>query len=145
MPLHHIDTSVILELPEKTEDDKCCKRYMQKASYNFMGKISFPALSELFALTMGVKDSNKQHAFLDAFADLIDVRKLEFYAPENIYETAIKIKKLDTRLKTLDTDIIACAIEDKAVNLVTLDQKLIGHRSIEAEFGLKIIHPRDLL
>ncbi len=92
-----------------------------------------------------LKDSNKRHAFLDFLIDLKNARNMEFYMPIDIHSIATRIKEIDTRLDPADIDIAACAIEDKAVNLVTLDKKLIGNKAIEKEFGLKIMHPQQLL
>lgn len=46
---------------------------------------------------------------------------------------------------TIDMNIVASAIEHKATNLVTLDKQLIHHKSIEERFGLKILHPKELV
>ena len=43
LPLHHIDTSVVIE-PENTPDGRFCRRYLQKVSYNYRGVFSAPVL-----------------------------------------------------------------------------------------------------
>ena len=91
------------------------------------------------------KDNIKRHTFLDVISYIVDARKIEFYIPVGIRDIAAKIKEMDTRLEPTDIDIVACAIENKAINLVTIDAKLIGNKSIEREFGLKIVHPKQLL
>ena len=53
-----------------------------------------------------------------------------------------EIYELDKRLEPTDIQIIACAIEDKAVSLVTFDTNLINHKSIKEKYGLNIEHPR---
>ncbi len=143
-PLHHIDTSVIIE-SEKTTDGRFCRKYIQKINYTYRGVLSFPVLSELLMSMVLLKDSDKAHAFLDFLIDLKNARNIEFYTPINIHNTATRIKEIDTRLDPTDVDIVACAIENNAVNLITLDRKLIGNRAIEEEFGLKIMHPQHLL
>lgn len=45
LPLHHIDTSIILE-PEITEDGRHCTKYLQRVGYNYRGVLSTPVLSE---------------------------------------------------------------------------------------------------
>ena len=72
-------------------------------------------------------------------------KKIEFYTPVNIHPIAMKTKEIDGRLDPTDVDIIACAVENDAVNLVTTDRKLVGNKSIEEEFGLRITHPKDLV
>ena len=92
-----------------------------------------------------LKDENKRQAFLDVLVNLVNIRKVGFYMPEDMHEISKRIKEIDQRLEPTDTDIVACAIENNAMNLVTLDKKLIGNKAIEREFGLKILHPKDLL
>ncbi len=143
-PLHHIDTSVIVE-SEKTLDGRFCVRYLQKLDYNYDGKFSLPALGELLMHLFLIKDSDKQHAFLDFLIDQKTTRKIGIYTPYDIRVISGKIKEIDTRLDPTDIDIIACTIEDGANNLVTLDKDLIGNKAIEREFNLRIVHPKDLL
>ena len=143
-PLHHIDTSIIVE-SEKTPDGKICAKYLQKLNYNYNGKLSLPSLGELMIYLLLIKDSNKGHVFLDLLSDLRTVRKIGIYTPINLHEISTKIKEMDTRIDLTDLDIIACAIEDGANNMVTLDKKLIGNKAIENEFRLRIVHPRELL
>lgn len=144
LPIHHIDTSVIMEL-EKTIDGKFCKRYIHKLNYSYRGIISSPTLSELAMSMLLLKDENKRFAFLDVLVNLVNIRKVGFYVPEYIHEISKRIKSIDQRLEPTDIDIVACAIENNALNLVTLDRNLIGNRAIEREFGLRICHPKDLL
>ena len=143
-PLHHIDTAVIIE-PEKTIDGRLCRKYLQKIDYNYRGAFSSPVLSELFMSMIMLKDSNKAHAFLAFLMDMKNARNIEFYTPIDIHIIATRIKEVDDRLDPTDIDIVACAIENKAANLVTLDKDLIENIAIEKEFGLKIMHPKRFL
>lgn len=143
-PLHHIDTSIIVE-SEKTIDGRFCRRYIQKLNYNYRGVFSSPVMGELLLTMIRFKEDTKRHTFLDVVSDIIYVRQIEFYTPINIHDVAARIKEIDTRLDPTDVDIVACAIENKADNLVTLDRNLIGNKAIEAEFRLRITHPKDLV
>lgn len=144
LPKHHIDTSVIIE-PSRTSDGRFCRKYIQRLDYNYRGIISSPVLSELMISMLKLSDSQKRHAFLDVLENLVNTRKVEFYTPVDIHETASQIEDADERIGPTDIDIIACALENKALNLVTLDRKLIGNKAIESGFGLKIMHPKELL
>lgn len=73
------------------------------------------------------------------------MRKIEFYSPIDTCNIIEKIKKIDERIKSIDREIVACAVEDKAVVLVSLDTDLIHNEKIEKEFGIKIRHPKELL
>lgn len=143
-PLHHIDTSVVIE-PEKTTDGRFCRKYLQKINYTYRGALSSPVLSELLMSMILLKDSDKVHAFLDFLIDLKNARNIEFYMSRDIHSIAARIKEIDRRLDPTDIVIVACAVENNEVNLVTLDRKLIGNKAIEEEFGLKIMHPQHLL
>ena len=63
MPLHHIDTSVLIE-PEKTEDGRYCRKYLQKVGYNYRGKFSSPVFSELFMRLLAIENYDDRDAFL---------------------------------------------------------------------------------
>lgn len=143
-PIHHIDTSIILE-SEKTIDGRFCRRYLLKLPHNYQGVFSSPVLSELFIRVFSLKDSESRHAFLDILSNLKENGKIEIYMPQNIGRLLIRIKEIDSRLDPADIEIVACAIENNAMNLVTLDRNLTGNKAIEREFGLKILHPKELL
>src|SRR3989344_4358181 len=142
LPLQHIDTSVILEDP-KSVDGRFCIKYLQKISYNYRGIFSAPVLSELFLSILLLENNVKRYASMDVVTDLISTRKIGFYTPKNIFDISKKIRNLDSRITPIDIEIIACAVEHKAVNLVTLDSVLIENTSIEKEFNIRIRHPKD--
>jgi|SRR3989338_1792389 len=143
-PRHHIDTSVILE-SEKTIDGRFCRRYLLKLPHNYNGVFSSPVMSELMISMLTLKEFEKRHRFLDILTNVMENGKIEVYMPQNIGELLTKIKDIDSRLQPTDIEIVACAVENEALNLITLDKKLIGNKTLEREFGLKISHPKDLL
>lgn len=69
LPLHHIDASIFLE-PEKTENGRDCRRYLQKVGYNYRGKISFPALSELFVTILRLPKYDDKHDLFESIKHL---------------------------------------------------------------------------
>jgi len=50
----------------------------------------------------------------------------------------------DKRIGATDKDIFACSVEDSAINLVTLDNDMIGNKELEKS-GVKIKYPMDLI
>ncbi len=78
-------------------------------------------------------------------SNLRKTRKIQIYTPTELHNISRRVKELDTRIRLTDADIVACAIEDNADNLITLDRNLLGNKGIVAEFGLRITHPKDLL
>lgn len=144
LPLHHIDANIFLE-PEKTEHGRACRRYLQKVGYNYRGKISFPSLSELFVIILRLIKYDDKRDLFDAIDKTLSVRKIEFYSQIDICNIVEKIKTIDTRIKPTDREIVACAVEDSASTLVTLDKDLIRHEKLEKEFKINIRHPEEFL
>lgn len=100
---------------------------------------------EILASIVSIDDYKDMHDFLDTFVHLIKVRKISLYVPRNIGSILNKILELDPRITPTDREISATAVEDKAINLVTLDTKLINNKVIEHGFDIKIKHPKELL
>lgn len=144
LPLHHIDTSVILGSKD-AEEERIRKRYIQKLGYNYNGKLSFPALGELFVKFLSLESVEEKDIFTQFMDHLKYKRRIEFYSPKRIGKLMEEIYELDKRLEPTDIQIIACAIEDKAVSLVTLDTSLINHISIKEKYGLYIEHPENFI
>lgn len=142
VPKHHIDTSVIVE-PERTDDGRYCKRYLQKINYNFEGTLSFPVLSELFLILASIEDFNERYDFLEPLLALI--KRLHFYAPKDIGNILNRITTVDSRIDDTDRFILACGSEDKASALITLDKDMLNNKKLELLLGMKILHPKDLL
>lgn len=144
LPLHHIDTSIILE-PEKTENGRYCRKYLQKVGYNFRGKISFSVLGEILLNIMSLENYTEQHTALDLFQRLIKVRKIGLYVQKRTEDIVKRIREIDARIDPIDAEILACTIEDEAQVLITLGTKLIHNEKLEKEFGIRIRHPNELL
>ena len=142
--LHHIDSSIIIE-PEKTIDGKICRKYLQKIGYNYRGKFSSPVLSELFMRLLSIESYEDRDSFLRIIDHLVKKRKVDYYTPIRIGKLSEDIKEIDSRLEPHDIQIVACAIEDDAKNLITLDQKLIHNQSIEERYNLRISHPKEFI
>lgn len=142
LPLHHIDTSVLIE-PEKTDDGKHCRKYLQKVGYSYRGILSFPVLSELFVKIDSLEDDEDKLGMLRLVSHLRKYKMIAFYSSKS-GDIMEELGRTDNRLQQIDIEIIASAIEHKAMNLVTLDRQLLHHKSIEERFGLKILHPKEL-
>lgn len=144
LPLHHIDASVLIE-PEKTDDGRYCRRYLQKVGYACRGKLSSPVLSELFMRLLAIENYDDRDSFLMILDHLRRKRKVDYYTPVHIAKVIEDIEEIDNRLEPHDILIVACAIEDKARNLITLDRKLMHHKTIEERYGLRIAHPKEFI
>lgn len=101
LPLHHIDTSVILET-EKTEDGRYCRKYLQLVGYKYRGILSFPVLSEMFSVIISLEDYNERQKLLEIVYELIRIRKIKFYSAKDIEEISLRIKEIDKRILGLD-------------------------------------------
>ncbi len=144
LPLQHIDTSVLIE-SEKTEDGRYCRKYLQLVGYKYRCVLSFPVLSEIFVKIIDLEDDEDKLGVLRFIAHLKKYKKVVFYSAKKVVTIMDELSSLDHRLEPIDTNIIAAAIEHKAVSLVTLDRKLIHHKSIEQKFGLRISHPKEFV
>ena len=141
---HHIDTSIILEDPH-TDNGRFCTRYLNKVKFTGGGVFSLPVLGELMMALLESKDYNKRMDFQEFLVHLIKFHEVQYYAPKRATSILDKIRMLDSRLDPIDTEILACAIEDGAQCLVTLDRKLICNKVLENEFNIAISHPKDLV
>ena len=144
LPKHHIDTSVLIE-PQRTEEGRQCKKYLQKLNYNYSGILSFPVLSELFLFMQAFEDFNDRYDFIEPILWEIKLRRITFYSPVDIGDILNKIKITDNRIDPLDREILASASEDKVHALITLDRNMINNKKVENLLGIRILHPRDLL
>ncbi|MBI4174447.1 MAG: hypothetical protein HY517_02280 [Candidatus Aenigmarchaeota archaeon] len=120
IPKHQIDTCVILE-PDRTEDGRYCKRYLQKIDYNYKGSVSFPVISEIFLLFITTDSFNERYNFIEPILDMIKAKRIDFYAPKDIGDLLNKIKLADSRIKSTDREILACAAESKSDALITIE------------------------
>lgn len=144
LPLHHIDTSVILE-EEKTENGFYCKKYLNLVGYKYRGVISFPVLSELMYKILSLTDRSAQYDLLDEILSFIKSKQIGIQGVKNTENIVVRIKETDKAITPNDSLIIASAVAHKSTVLVTIDARLIRNRSIEKEFKIRIMHPKDLL
>lgn len=144
LPLHHLDTSIVLG-SLNYEEKTIRNRYIHKLGYNYRGIISFPVLSELFVKFLSLGNVEEEDVFRQFIAHLRVKQQIEFYSAKRIGKLMEELHDLDSRLEPTDIQIIACAIEDKADVLVTLDKNLIDHKYIQEKYGLKISHPKDFI
>lgn len=143
LPLHHIDTSVILE-KETTENGRYCKKYLNIVGTKYRGMISFPVLSELFLNVLRLETFNEKWDALHLITSLIKEKKIEIYHSKNIFEVEGKVAEIDKRLQSADRQIVSCAVEHNAL-LVTLDSSLINNEGLKSQLGIEINHPKDFI
>lgn len=144
LPMHHIDTSVILE-PENTENGFYCKKYLNLVGYKYRGKFSFLVLGEIFFHLLKFKTFDEKYDFLHSILNLIATRKISYHSVAGNEGTSSRIREINERIEKTDRLILASAIEDRATAFVTLDSKLINNEYLEKEFRIKIKHPKDLV
>ncbi len=141
LPLHHIDTSIILEDP-KSVDGKYCTKYLQIIGYKYRGIFSLPMVGELFIKILSLENEDDKSVAIEFVKTIIKNREIVFYVPKNI--EGILSKVVDKRVDYTDKVIFACAVENGAMTLVTLDQELVHNKELE-EFGIRIMHPKELV
>ncbi|MBI1979014.1 MAG: hypothetical protein HYS62_03075 [Candidatus Aenigmarchaeota archaeon] len=144
LPLHHIDTSIILE-KSTTPNGRACTAYLNLINQKYRGKISIPTLGELTLRLIAISDYSKRIDFFEAIYNLIQTKKIGLCGIQDADQISKNIKDKDDRITTTDRLILASAIGDNAQTFVTLDEKLIHNEILESAFGISIMHPKDLL
>ncbi|MBU5537240.1 MAG: PIN domain-containing protein [Candidatus Aenigmatarchaeota archaeon] len=143
LPVHHIDTSIILE-KETTENGRYCKKYINIVGTKYRGIISLPVLSELFLSILRLENFSEQWDVLDLIKSILKEKKIAVYSPSNTFDIEARIANLDKRIQPLDRLILACASENNAL-LVTLDSNLLNNDKLENLLNIKIKHPKELI
>lgn len=146
LPLHHIDTDVLIESLKETKLGDICSEYLNKIGYKYRGVISLSVLGEFLLITIRDNDTIEQKEFaLRVFDRLIAKRKIRFSTPSiETYNTTSNIINLDSRIEPSDALHYATAVKDKANTFVSFDEKMVDNKTLENAFGVKIIHPEDL-
>lgn len=144
LPLHHIDTSIVLEMEEKTEEGRYCKRYLNLLGKKFRGKFSILMLGELMLDILSLEYQD-MHTALDLIDDIIEKQKIEFFSVESIVEICKELEEVDRRQDPIDKLLYACAVKDKAKNFVTTDKKMLRSKKLVEVFGVKISHPKEFI
>ncbi len=146
LPLHFIDTSVILEVLLEGEYEYDCKSFLNQVGYKYRGLLSVLVLGEITKGIFKIQDSvgrEMARNFVDGFIikHKVDVASLS-------YETlpvVLRIKELNSYIKPMDALHVSCAVESGAGTFVTLDKELIRtKREIENEYEIRIKEPSEL-
>ena len=146
LPLHHIDTNILVEALKDTKLGNQCVDYLNRVGYNYRGVLSVSVLGEYSMITYeNLKEITDLEVAFDFVARLVKRRKVTFCGTSfECYSIISKIKEGDTHIEPADALHIAAAIIDKANAFVTFDSALLNSRKIESEFKIKIMHPNDL-
>jgi len=146
LPLHHIDTCVVIEVLMKGDDYLSCENYLNKVGYKYRGTLSVSALGEIFMyLTKDIKEEIDRGEAFTIASRLIDKRKIDFSSPQfKTYVIVEKIKTIESRAEPMDSLNLATAIANDASVFVTMDATLLGNYKLESVFKIKIKHPGEL-
>ena len=143
LPLHHIDTSILME-PVTTEDGRACRKYLQRVGQKYRGQLSLPVLGELMLALLKPISYNDRHDFIEWLIHTKRVRKIAEFVPARLAPGIAAVQRIDKRLDPTDCQIVACASEAQARVLVTLDRVLLTSRKLQEKLNLRILHPREL-
>ncbi len=146
LPLHHIDTDVIIESIKGTKLGEICSDYLNRVGYKYRGTISLSVLGEFLLVTLRDEETIEDKELnIRSLNTLIKKRKIQFLsALKSTYQTTVKIMELDTRIEPTDALNYALAVQENANNFVSLDEKMICNTTLENVFGVKIKHPSQL-
>ncbi|HLD83927.1 MAG TPA: hypothetical protein VI979_03695 [archaeon] len=146
LPRHHIDTAIFFESQKGTKLGDFCASYLNRVGYKYRGEIALSVLGEFLLVTLrDITQPENREMMLRIFDQILRKRKIDFaVAGHDAYQTALKVMELDPRIEGTDALNYAVAVENNADSFVTLDEKLLCHKTLEKEFGVKIIHPVKL-
>ena len=139
-PLHHIDTSIIIESMKETKRGEICSKYLNMIGYKYRGCFSLSVFGEILVnILTKIKDKSEKNIFLDWFSELVMYKKIGIYTLRDLSLPA-ELTKMESRVKGTDALILASAVENKAV-LVTLDDALLRSEIIKSGHKIKIVAP----
>lgn len=145
LPLCHIDASIILEILLKGKFEHECKSFLNRVGYKYRGVLSVPVLGEVDKGIFKIESVVEREIARDFVDKLIMKRRISIFSSTyETYSIALKIREINSFIKSMDALHIACAIVDKADTFITLDNELVKSKEIEKEFGIKIKHPSEL-
>lgn len=143
-PLHHIDTSVLIETIFKQPKARYCVQYLNLLGRRgkYRASICTPVAGEVakgILTTFAPVDHNEIANTWIAFQELVNEKAIELYTPtKKVFEIAKEISEEYTRLGSMDALIYACAVVDKAKALVCLDKDF--SEELANQYGVKIIN-----
>ncbi len=148
MDKEQIDSCVILELlmeenrsKERRLLQRKCGQYIYRIAETKKGIISLPALGEVFKTIYSVVDEQKRMVLFNKICDLLAECSITFSTPEKkTYVVAVQVMNFDALIQAADALRVAEAVTSGAA-LITIDQKLVENKRLEAEFTLKIKEP----
>jgi len=146
LPLHHIDTSVLIEAQKDTKLGDACADYLNRVGYKYRGVVSSSVLGEFLLVTLrDMPKPEDRELAIKILEDFIQKRSIVYATPAmKAYHIAVRIAELDPRVENADALHYAVAVQENASTFVTLDTALIGHKTLEKEFGVRVTHPSDL-
>ncbi len=144
LPVHHIDTSVIMEA--FSEDGKYreeCKSYLNQSGYKFIMNISLTVFGELLVV-IDDKEKEVKELFVGWLHQMMRRKRMKVSVPTfEILDTIKSLREFDYKVEFIDSLHLATAIEKNADAFVTLDEKLVDNSVIEKQFRIKIWHPKQ--
>ena len=146
LPLHHIDTDILIEALKETKLGNQCSDYLNRIGYKYRGVLSLSIIGEFFLVTFrDVKEQSIRDSGFEFIDRFIRRKKVGFSSLkyEN-FRIIDKIKEIDSRIEDTDAVHLANCIQDKGDIFVTFDEKLVENSRLGKEFNMKLIHPESL-
>ncbi len=133
LPLHFIDTSVLVEALKDTKAGKQCSEYLNRIGYNYRGALCLTVIGEFFLIIFrDVQDQTAKDLAFEFLDRLVKRNKIKFSSLkyEN-FNTVDRIKELDRSIEDMDAVHLANCIEDKNAMFVTLDGNMVENKTLE--------------
>ncbi len=146
-PLHFLDASVLIETLIETKLGEKCAEYLNRLKIKYRGVAPLSVIGEYF-MTMfydeKIEERHKQKAFT-FLEDLIRHKKVLSASPDKeTFRLIERIQEVEREIENMDALHYATAVINRADVFVTLDRKMIESKTLEMEFGVKVMSPEDL-
>lgn len=146
LPLHFFDTCTLVEALKDTKTGVQCSEYLNRIGYNYRGTLCLTVIGEFFLTTFrDVKEKTAKELGFEFIDRFIKNRSANFsslkYDSLHIID---RIKELDRSIEDSDAMHIANCIQDNGAVFVTIDERILESKILENEFGIKLMHPKDL-
>ena len=124
LPLHHIDTSILME-PDTTEDGRACRKYLQRVGQKYRGQLSLPVLGELMLALLKPISYNDRHDFIEWLSE----RRVRWGARASVPDLA---NRPLTRGASSENEVVLIQVKR-------------GHERVSISFSPKTVKVKRLL
>lgn len=144
---HFIDSSIFLSIIKRENEKRANSYFVKVKNHVYHGIVTPLVYGEVLLVIRRDILEKEQHGAIRLFIQLLDNPRIELRIPvvEKHIEILNEIKKLESRIGSIDTRLLASAIEFDTNYFVTTDKKIGKEvRNRKGKRLLKIKHLDDI-